>query len=75
MMKKMSKMYSTRKGGHGIMNDFAATTKGESTLTIWRNGHLAGSMQPSERQDHQDLGTMTHRWNQQGVPNPVVHGT
>lgn len=57
------------------MNDFAATTKGESTLTIWRNGHLARSMQLSERLDHPNLGTMTRRWNLQGAPNPVVLGT
>lgn len=40
--------------------------------TIWRNELPVGSRQLCERQDHQDLGTMTHRWNQLGAPDPVV---
>jgi len=29
-------------------------------------------MQLSEMQDHPDLGTTTHRWNQPGAPDPSL---
>lgn len=40
--------------------------------TIWQNEHLADSKRLSEMRGHQDPGTMIHRSNQLGAPDPEI---